>query len=174
MLRQLELKTGTQGRAQETGRVAAGGSRVIEPDRHIRSERESLLVGKVAGGCVLEVAAENTCTLEVGMIALQHPCNNRIEARDERSKSESRADQSARAGASTACTECGSTGARADLPAESADASARSVLNHTGIYTECGSSRLGTQDIGIGNIQVVTRDSNIKVVLERKRDGIIQ
>src|SRR6266496_4253493 len=99
MLRQLELKAGTQGRAQEIGRVAAGSSRVIEPDRHVRSERESLLVGKVACGCVLEVAAENTCALEVGMIALQHPRNNRIEARDERSKSERRTDQAACPGA---------------------------------------------------------------------------
>ena len=40
--------------------------------------------------------------------------------------------------------------------------------------TKNGRARFGAKDIGIGDIQVVARDGNIEIVLERQRDRVVQ
>ena len=107
-------------------------------------------------------------------IFLQRAGENRIEAGDERSQSERGTHQAPRACACAARTESRATGAGADLAAESADAASGSVLHDAGIHAEGLGAGLGAQDIGVGDVQVVARDGDVKIVLERQRDGIVE
>ncbi len=107
-------------------------------------------------------------------IVLQCPRENRIEAGDERSEPESRTDQAPRARARAARTESGASRTGADLAAESADAAAGSVLHHAGINAESRGAGFRAQDIGVSDVQVVARDGDIQVVLQRERDGVIE
>ncbi len=68
----------------------------------------------------------------------------------------------------------GAAGAGADLSAEPADATAGSVLHHAGVHAESRCARFGAQDVGISDIQVIARDGDVEIVLERQRDGVIQ
>ena len=108
------------------------------------------------------------------MILLQRAGENRIEAGDVRSEAERGADQTARACARAARAEGGATGAGADLAAEAADATAGSVLHDTGIYAEGRGPGFGAQHVGVGDVQVVARDGDVEIVLERERDGVVQ
>ena len=58
--------------------------------------------------------------------------------------------------------------------ADAADAAARRVLHHSGIDAENAGARLRAQYVGIGDVQVVARDGDIEIILQRQSDGVIE
>ena len=58
--------------------------------------------------------------------------------------------------------------------AKTADASARSALNQTAGNAARGGAGRGAKNVSVGDIQVVARDCQVEVVLEREGDGIVQ
>src|SRR5271165_6802678 len=102
-------------------------------------------------------------------VTLQRACDHWVEAGDERSNSERRTGQASRAGAGARRTNRGSARARANLRPKNSYAAAGSVLHHAEGHAQDRSSRLGTQHVGVGNVQVVARDGDVEIVLERQR-----
>jgi hypothetical protein len=107
-------------------------------------------------------------------IFLQRASENWIEAGNERSEAERRTDQTAGASTRTTCAEGRSAGAGADLASQPTHAAAGSVLHNSRIHAESRGTGARAQDVGVGNVQVVAGDGDVKIVLQRERDRIIE
>ncbi len=108
------------------------------------------------------------------MIFLQRSGDDRIKAVDDRSEAKSGTDQTIGAGADAACSQAGAAGGGTGSCADSADAAAGRVLHHSGIDAEDAGSSFCAQHVGIGDIQVVARDGDVEVILQRKRNSVVQ
>jgi hypothetical protein len=108
------------------------------------------------------------------VVILECPRQHRIEALDQRSQPQCRAGQAADASTRAGCTDRRATGTRADLRAESAHASAGRVLHNAERHAQNGRTRLGPQHVGVGDVQVIARDGDVEIVLQRQRDRVIQ
>src|SRR5579862_6793218 len=108
------------------------------------------------------------------MIILERARENRIEAGDERTEEAAcrRTDQAASAGA--ACSKGSSSSARTHLRPDATHAAPWGVLYHTEVCTKDLSASFRTQNVGVGNVQVIARDGDVEVVFKCERDGVIQ
>ena len=57
---------------------------------------------------------------------------------------------------------------------EAAHASSGSALHYARIHSAKEAAGLGAQDVGIGDGQVVARNRQVEIVLQRQSDGILQ
>src|SRR5579872_3457613 len=108
------------------------------------------------------------------MIALQGCADDRVKTGNLRAEPYGRGSQSKRAGANSSRCSGGTTGARAHVAAEAAHASTRGILNDTSIDAKkIVGAAFRAQNFGVGNAEVVSRNSNVQVVLYRQRYRVI-
>ena len=83
--------------------------------------------------------------------------------------------QSGRSSARTARTACGAAGPRAGSACSvTADAAADRALDDTGIDAAKEAAGLGALDVSVGDGQVVARDRQIEIVLQRQINSVLQ
>ncbi len=149
---------------------------VVEAHGKSGAPLKSLRIGKVGGVGILREnghGAEHAGGFGIVLVELQRAGDQRIEAGDGRADAERRTDQAVGAGADAAGGDGGAAGAGADRSAQAADAAAGRVLHDAGVDAENVGARLGAQQIGVGDVQVVAGDVDIEIVLERERDRVI-
>src|ERR1041385_3535920 len=72
------------------------------------------------------------------------------------------------ASASATCASRGTTSATTrSAGSQTTDPTARSSLNHAGVYATENAARFGTQDVSISDGQVVASDSDIQIIFQR-------
>ena len=176
MLSQLELKTGVQSRTDSLEAAIGCGAGIVEANEKIGSPLETLGVGEIGGGCSLQRSGKRTSGNEIGVIALERAGEYRVKAGNERAEKApgGRAYQTASPGARAARAESGSPRAGSDLGADSTYAAPGRILHNAEWHTQDGSARLGTQYIGVSNVQVIASDGDVEIILERQRDRVIQ
>ena len=109
------------------------------------------------------------------MLCANRSHDGRIVRRDCRARAQGRLHQSRRARARSACAACGAARAGAgSAGAEAANSAAGGALHHAGIHAAKTSAGLGTQYVHLGDGQIVARDRQVKIVLERQPDGILE
>src|ERR1700691_545008 len=124
---------------------------------------ESLGVAEVRGVSVLgnyRDGAEDADRFRVVLVELECAGELRIKAGDGRADAKCGTHQTVRPGAG------------ADGATETADPAAGRVLHDAGVDAENGGAGFRTQQIGIGNVQVIAGNIEIEVVLERERNGV--
>ena len=102
------------------------------------------------------------------MILLQRTREDGIETGDLRTAAESALDQAAQSRAGAACPDRSSSLAGAHLCSESAHATAWRILHDSGVYAEGGRAGLGSPNVSIGDVEVVTGDGDVEIVFERQ------
>src|SRR5581483_5762931 len=140
MLREPELKTGSQKRGERSEFAITGDPVVVEPNRHVCARLETLIVGKVRRAGILRHnrrATEQTGRQYVRVIVLQRSGDNWIEAGDDGSNAQRRTDQAARACACSARSSGSSARAGAIRSrAQAADTAARRALHNSGWHAK--------------------------------------
>src|SRR5580700_4246812 len=106
------------------------------------------------------------------VVTLKRSGQNWVKACDERpvKAARGRADNSPRTGSYAASTQSRTAGAGTYLCSDSPHAAARSVLHDAERHTQNLGARLGTQHVSVGDVQVIARDGDIEIVLERQSD----
>src|SRR5271163_621184 len=177
MLTEFELETRGDQRAISAEDAVRRHTAVGEPDRHVSAPLKSLSVREIIGTGVLRQCgrtAKRIAGEDSRVVLLQRTRNHWVEARYRRPQAEGRADQAV--GACTDATGSRSSAARTgtDGSAEPAYATARRILHYAEICSEeVVGSGLRAQNICIGNIQVITRDTDVKIVLQRQGNCVV-
>src|SRR5579864_9666974 len=108
------------------------------------------------------------------MIALQGCADDRIKAGNLRAEPLGRGSQPKRARANSSRRSGRTTRAGTHATAQATDAAAGSVLHDTSVDTEeIVRAAFGAQNLGVRNAEVVSRNSNVQVVLYRQRYSVI-
>src|SRR6202034_663114 len=164
-----------------TGKEAVGGlPLVIEAHLQIHAPLKGLVIGEVHRGCILNQAGAWDHALKdasgslAGMIVLKCAGNDGIKAVDDRSQTQSRTDQTVGASPDATCTQAGAAGGSSCAGANSTHAAAGRVLHRSGVDAENRGAGFGTQYVRIGDIEVVARNGHVEVILQRKRNRIVQ
>ena len=137
---------------------------------------ESLGIAEVCGVSVLghdRGGTEDTDGFGFVLVELQGAGQSRIECGDSGSNAQGRGDQAVGAGAGTSGGNRGATRAGTDRAAESAHAASGGILHNAGVDAENVGTRLGAQQVGGCDVQVIAGDVDVEIVLERKRDCVI-
>src|SRR5215469_9471072 len=176
MLREPEVKAGVQCRTYRLESAVGRDTAVVEPDRTICAPLESLNVLEVCRRSSLIASWQGAGRNEACMIVLDRAAENGIEAGDERPKQTAGGgtDNAANAHAGTAGAERRAASTRPHLCAESAHAAARSILHDAEWNAKNLSTRLGPEDVGVRDVQVIAGNGDVEVVLESERDRVIQ
>src|ERR1700729_834510 len=131
---------------------------------------ESLLIGEINRARVLsqtgarQDSLKNAGGLLAEMIFLKGAGEDGVEAIDQRSVEATcgRAHQTAGACARPARPQGGASGAGPDLGSDAAYTAAWSILHNAERHAEDLSTRPGTQQVGVSNVEVVARDCDIQ------------
>src|SRR6202044_2911620 len=108
------------------------------------------------------------------MIFLQRSSDYRIEAGNGGADAKCGTYQTIGARANATGSQAGAARRSTSCGANSADAAARRVLHFSSIHAENGSSSPCSQNVRIGDIQVVAGNRNVEVILDCQRDSVIQ
>ena len=137
---------------------------------------EALLVGEIPRKRVLKISAEHTGTLEPLVIALQCACDDRVEAGNWGAEESARSGfhDAARSGACSTRSQSSAAGTGTDLCTDAAHAAARSILHYSEIDTKNLGTGFSPQHVGISDIEVVSRNGDVEIVLQGERNGIVQ
>src|ERR1700739_2852499 len=109
------------------------------------------------------------------MLSADRGNNRRIVGRDRRTCAQGGLHESGSASSCATCSSGGAARTRAgSASAKSANASARSSLNHTSVDPTKESTSLGTKYICVRDGQVVASDGQIEIVFKREINGILQ
>src|ERR1700693_5080979 len=141
---------------------------VVESHRQVGAGLEALQVVEVRCAGVLVSHrnwAEDAGRLRERPIHLQRAAENGIEAGDGRAAAQGGIDQSTSTGSSASGACAGAASARTDRYAEPARTAARRARNRATVDAQRAGASLGAQNVGIGNVQVVALNGDIKVVL---------
>ena len=137
---------------------------------------EPLLIAEVRsrGIGVRERVCEDICWQRAIPIDLHRSCQNRIKRRYGRAYTRRRRHQ-ARCSSSCAARTCRCTARSATCGSatHARACSARRTLHDASIYAPGRLARFGAPDIGIGNVQVVARNRDVEVILERQRYRVV-
>src|SRR5579864_3607817 len=108
------------------------------------------------------------------MVALQGRGHNRVKAGDQWAKAFGRGSQPKRARANSSRRSGCSARAGTHATAEAADAATGSVLHDTSIDAKkIVGAAFRAQNFGVGNAEVVSRNSNVQVILYRQRYRVV-
>ena len=177
MLRQSELKSRTNLRTVSIEHVVGRDPRVGESHRHVGAPLEALSVGDIVGSCILRHgrrSSEYIAGDDIVVVLLKRTGDYGVETCDQRSQAKGGAYQSISASADPTRSRRGTARARADGSSKSADTAALSILHHSKIYSKEGvGAGFRPQNVRVGNIQVVARNTNIEIILQRQRNRII-
>src|SRR3984957_10047668 len=177
MLGHLNPKRRVNERAERVKRDVGSDTAVVEPHLQIGTPTKALVIGKIHCAGILcknRHAVKQARRYAFRMIFLQGSGDDRIEAGDEWSQTQRGTDQPIGAGAYSARPETGTAGGSPGGCTDAADATAGSVLHHSGIDPENVSAGFGAQHIGVGNVQIVAGDGDVEIIFQRQSDGVIE
>src|SRR5215831_3472781 len=149
---------------------------VVEDTSQRATELESLAVSEVRGIGILGDDRDRTeyaDGLGVVLVELQRSGEGGVEAWDGRPHTKSRTDQAVGARAGTAGGNRRPACSRTDCAAKSANSPARRVLHDTSINAKDVRAGLCSKQISICDVQVVSGNLDIHVVLEGQCYGVI-
>jgi len=177
MLRQPELESRADLWAIRIEHIVGSDPRVAESYQHVRAPLEALCVGEIVRSRILRYrrrSSEHVASDDIIVVLLERTSEYWVEARNQCPQAEGGAHQTIRACPDTARSRRGTASTRADRSAEPAYPAARRILHDSEIRSEeVIGPGFGTEDICIGDAQVIARDSNIKIVLERQGNRIV-
>src|SRR5580700_1965479 len=176
MLRQSKLETRIEQRAQRCEWAVRALAEVVKSDGQVGAGLEALRVGEIISLSVLRQhwnTNEHAAGQLIEVVPLHRATEDGIETRDLRTETQRRSDQPAKSSARAARACSGAAGTGSGLPAESANTTARRILHYARKHAQNGCARLGPQDIGIGDVQVVARNPDVQIIFQGERDRII-